>query len=211
MSQPPDESYEPSPVLPEQYSHATGKGDIYIAGAGAAAMTVLLVSLSILFMASALAFVLIRQRSASWPPAGFPALPRSLWLSTALILLASVTAHGALRAIRREDQGGLKRGLWLTLVVGVLFLVLQSYNWWEFLQRIRPPLQMEGAYLGMFYVLTGLHAAHVVGGLVPLAIVLWNAYRGKYSRNFHPGVRYCTLYWHFLDVVWVVLFVAIYF
>jgi cytochrome c oxidase subunit 3 len=92
----------------------------------------------------------------------------------------------------------------------VIFLLLQGANWLEFYLKIRAT-PLEGAYLGMFYVLTGLHAAHVVGGLIPLGIVIYRAGRGRYSRNFHPGVRYVTAYWHFLDVVWCVLFATIYF
>ena len=65
--------------------------------------------------------------------------------------------------------------------------------------------------MGMFYVLTALHAAHVIGGLIPLIVVYIKARRGRYSRNFHPGVRYVTAYWHFLDVVWVLLFLVLYF
>ena len=210
MSQSHDSSPDP-PELPAGYENATGKGDIRIPGAGSFFMGVLLISLSILFGASLLALLLIRSRSPQWPPVGFPHLPHSLWISTALILIASVFAQSALRAIRRDDDRGLVRDLTLTFLIGLLFLVLQTFNWVELLNRIQPPLQIQGAYLGMFYVLTALHAAHVLGGLIPLGILLYRAHRKRYSRNFHPGVRYCTIYWHFLDIVWVILFLTLYF
>ena len=97
------------------------------------------------------------------------------------------------------------------LFLDACFLFLQTFNWIEFYRAIPAGTQLQGAYLGMFFVLTGLHAAHVMGGLIPLGIVIAFAEKGRYSRNFHPGVRYSTIYWHFLDVVWVILFSLLYF
>ena len=67
-----------------------------------------------------------------------------------------------------------------------------------------------GAFLKLFYVLTGLHAAQVLGGLGPLAVVCRRPLAGSYRPGYHPGVRYCALYGHFLGAVWCVLFVAVY-
>ncbi len=197
--------------LPQRYESATGKGDILIPGAGTVGMVVLIVSLSMLFAASMFAFGLIRYRTQPWPPLGMPEIPQTLWLSTVVILLASVAIQYAMNSVRRDSECGLKRGLWLTMFLGGVFLAIQGYNWWEFVSGLPSYYHIQGAYLGMFYVLTGLHALHVIGGMIPLGIVIWRAHRGRYSRNFHPGVRYSAVYWHFLDVVWVVLFVMIYF
>jgi cytochrome c oxidase subunit 3 len=197
--------------MPPNYEQATGKGDLRISGAGTIGMAILLVSLTVLFAASTFAFVLIRSRATVWPPAGFPKIPSTLWLSTIVILASSVTIQMALNAIKRGNERALVRMLWATLALGILFLLLQTANWIEFYLRIPENTQLRGSYLGMFYVLTGLHAAHVIGGLIPLGIVVHLARRGRYSRNFHPGVRYSTAYWHFLDVVWVVLFCVLYF
>jgi cytochrome c oxidase subunit 3 len=184
---------------------------LHIPGAGTAAMGILLVSLTMLFAASTVAYLVIRSRATTWPPPGFPPVPRTLWFSTVVILASSVTVQMALSAIKRDQERGLVRMLWATFGLGLLFLILQGLNWWEFYSRLAPNVEVRGQYLGMFYVLTGLHAAHVIGGLIPLAVVTVAAMRGKYSRNFHPGVRYSTAYWHFLDVVWVVLFCVLYF
>ena len=196
--------------LPDDYPDATGKGDLHIPGAGTFGMALLLVSLTMLFLASIAAFLIIRVRSAHWPPPGFPPIPNSLWFSTAVILCASVTIQMAVNAIRRDDEMRLRRYLWATFYVGIAFLLLQTFNWIEFYMELRG-LRIEGAYMGMFYVLTGLHAAHVLGGLIPLGVVIAKARRGAYSRNFYPGVRYSALYWHFLDIVWLVLFSFLYF
>jgi cytochrome c oxidase subunit III len=186
------------------------KGASDVPGAGAFGMVVLVISLTILFVASMVAMLTIRSKAATWPPHGMPPLPGSLWVSTLVILAASATVHWAGAAIRRGDGRGLVRWLAATLVIGVVFLAMQSVNWVEFYLAIRK-IQFSGAYMGMFYVLTGLHAAHVVGGLIPLGIVLRRARAGRYSANFHPGVSHVGIYWHFLDVIWVALFCVIYF
>lgn len=202
----------------DPYADATGKGDLHIPGSGAIGIILLIASLSVLFIASTLAFVIVRvqiinnpQSGGVWPPPGSPAVPSSLWLSTVVILATSLTIQIGLNAIRRDLEKKLILFLNITFFLGLLFLLLQSLNWWEFYRALPPGTVFAGPYLGGFYVLTGLHAAHVVGGLIPLAIVMWRASRGRYSRNFHPGVRYVTLYWHFLDVIWLVLFCVIYF
>jgi cytochrome c oxidase subunit 3 len=207
VTQPPDQLPDPD------YPDTTGK-QLHISGAGTIGMAVLIVSLSILFISSMVAFALIRVQAGPAWARGMPRLPNSLWLSTAIILCASVTIQLAYNAIRRGgpgDEPRLVRYLLLTLIIGLLFLLLQTFNWIEFYRALIKVTRLEGAYLGMFFVLTGLHAAHVVGGLIPLTVVLHRARQGRYSQNFHPGVRYSTMYWHFLDVVWIVLFLSIYF
>lgn len=189
-------------------SATTGKRDIHIPGAGTFGMAVLILSLSMLFSASMAAYMFIRSHTENWGRA-MPHLPRSLWLSTLIIVLASVTIQRAHGAVRRGQDRRLTSNLTATFVIGVVFLLLQTFNWWEFYQAIRH-IDLSGAYLGMFFVLTGLHAAHVVGGLIPLGIVIGRAGRGRYSPNFHPGVRYLAIYWHFLDAVWVALFCVLY-
>jgi cytochrome c oxidase subunit III len=194
--------------LPEQQTADTG--DLHVPGAGMFGIGLLVVSLSMLFAASMVALLIVRAQAGAWPPHGMPALPSSLWFSTVIILMASVAVHRAVGAVRRDDRRGLVRNLMATFVIGVLFLAVQSANWVEFYLAIRHT-QFLGAYMGMFYFLTGLHAAHVVGGLVPLWVVLRRARAGRYSANYYPGVRYVGIYWHFLDVIWVALFCVIYF
>jgi cytochrome c oxidase subunit III len=199
---------EPAKNLSSAY--VSDQGNLRVPGAGTFGMGVLLISLSMLFGASVMALLVIRGRSGVWPPRGMPRAPSSLWLSTVVMVLASLAIQRARNAIRRDEPERLTRFLGVTLVLGLLFLGAQTFNWIEFYVAIRD-LEFMGAYLGMFYVLTGLHAAHVVGGLIPLVVVLGRARRGRYSREFHPGVRYLAMYWHFLDGVWLILFCLIYF
>jgi cytochrome c oxidase subunit 3 len=197
---------------------ASGKPDLHIPGAGTAGMGVLIVSLTMLFLASIAAYLIVRYEflnrnpdgpPVAWPPAGLPNAPSSLWLSTLVILISSVTIQKALNAVRRDDEARLLRFLKITFILGVVFLCLQTLNWVEFYRAIPAGTNFSGVYLVGFYVLTTLHALHVLGGLIPLAVVIAQARRGKYSRNFHPGVRYSTIYWHFLDIIWIVLFFTI--
>jgi cytochrome c oxidase subunit 3 len=183
------------------------KEEVYIPGAGTLGMGLLLTALGTLFLASIVSYLVIRfVRFAGqpWPPPGFPAPPASLWLSTLVILSTSVTIHLAAAAVKHDRLAALGRYLVLTIALGALFLLLQVFNAWEFVASFPPGFDLAGPYLGLFFVLTGLHAAHVIGGLIPLAIV-WTR-RSRYSANFHPGVRYCAMYWHFLDVIWLILF-----
>ncbi len=190
---------------PSQFGN--DKGDLHVPGAGTFGMALLLASLGVLFTASLVGFLFIRfVRFADqpWPPPGFPPLPRTLWASTVVILLTSVSIQWALGAIRRGDLAALRKGLLVTLVLGLLFLALQQYNWWEIWTALTPAQRGGGPdtlpaapnsgdpYIKLFFALTGLHAAHVIGGLIPLAVVTRRATAGgpaRYSANYHPGVR----------------------
>jgi heme/copper-type cytochrome/quinol oxidase subunit 3 len=166
-------------------------------------ITWFLASLSMLFVGSLVAVVWVRIAADQWPPAGAPALPRLLWLSTALLIGCSVTIHRALGAIRRGDRQGLQRRLISTACLATLFLTSQAVGWYQFFDAAVFESHLYGF---SFYVLTGLHAAHVIGGIVALAVVLVMTYRGSYTWAHYPGIRNTAIYWHFLDAVWLVLF-----
>jgi cytochrome c oxidase subunit 3 len=171
---------------------------------GRLGMWVFLLVVSMLFASSVVATLIVRSRAQAWPPPGTPAVVPGLVVSTGLLLLSSGTMAWALHSIRREHKEALRRGLALTLLLGVGFLASQTANW---LHLSASHLTMRSHLYGFtFYVLTFLHAAHVVGGLVPLAAVTWRAWRRGYTAERHAGVTYTALYWHFLDVVWLVLF-----
>jgi cytochrome c oxidase subunit 3 len=169
-------------------------------------MILLLVALSMIFGATILGYFYLRSGSPTWPPPTSPPLPRGLWLSTGIILLVSVAVHWARRSVRRDRQGSLRIALVATGVLAVVFLVNQIRNWEAVRAVLIPPESKALTYTSIFYILTGTHALHVLGGLIVLGVVTWKAFRGEYSSVYHPGVRYSAMYWHFLDVVWLVLF-----
>ena len=174
------------------------------AGAGALALTLFLMALAMFFAASVVGFLLIRARQPEWPPAGSPPLPGGLWLATLVLVAGSAAAQAALGAIRKGSQRGLRTGLIATLALTVLFLGVQAANWSALAREgLTPGRNLFGF---AFYILTGMHAAHVVGGLVVLVLVAAKALRGGYSAGYHPGVRSVTVYTHFLTVVWIVMF-----
>jgi heme/copper-type cytochrome/quinol oxidase subunit 3 len=173
-------------------------------------MIVFIAALSMFFGASIVAYLFVRHKHQPWPPAGFPALPSSLWLSTLVIVCTSITFQGAVLAARRDDTVGLRRNLVAALILALGFLGLQSYAWYTIWQQVAAVAGLDSSYLKMFYMMTGLHAAHVVGGLVPLVMITIAAYQGIYGRNKSAAIRYTAIYWHFLDVVWCVIFVVVY-
>jgi cytochrome c oxidase subunit III len=178
--------------------------------AGTMGMYLLVAALGMLFAASIVGYLFIRAAHQPWPPPGFPVLPHTLWLSTLCILLCSAAIQAALGSARRETQPAMKRELVLTFLLGVAFLVMQSLAWWQIVRQIQTPSENIGPYLKLFYVLTGLHAVHVLGGLGTLAVVIRHAFAGRYTAADHRGIHYAAIYWHFLDVVWCVLFVVVY-
>jgi cytochrome c oxidase subunit 3 len=130
-----------------------------------------------------------------------------LALATLLILACSIAVSAARRAARKDREVALRIGLLVTFVMFVGFLFVQSMNWWTL---TRAEIWLTGdAFSRSFYVLTGLHALHILCGLVPVLYVLRRALAGAYSAHFHPGVTYLAMYVHFLDVTWLVLLVSL--
>jgi cytochrome c oxidase subunit 3 len=170
-------------------------------------MILFLLSLSVLFAASLAGYLVVWIRAPEWPPAGSPPLPAGLWLATLVLLLASGAMHLAKSSIRAGRETAARRALVLAFALGLLFLAIQIRNW-----NALGPLERSAtsALFGFtFYMLTGLHAAHVLGGLIALAIVAARARRGAYSASEHGGIESCAMYWHFLDAAWIVLFAVL--
>jgi cytochrome c oxidase subunit III len=173
-------------------------------------MWLLLASLSVLFFASLIGYAVIRVTKDPPPLDLGPATP-GLWVSTILLILSSLTLHGALASARRDSQGGVRAFMGLTLLLGLGFLVNQFLNWRELVALgIRPVGTGAASFNAVsFYFLTGLHAAHVLGGVLPLLPITAAAWRGYYSRANHLGLRMFGMYWHFLDIVWLILFAVL--
>jgi cytochrome c oxidase subunit 3 len=176
---------------------------------GPLGMWLFLASLAVLFAASMAAYLVIRSRADAWPPPDMPPLPTGLWVATAILLISGLTVHWAVRAARRDDQGTLIGAMLVTTLLGVVFLAVQIMNWGWLIWIQRASFD-SGLYMGSFFLLTGLHALHVVGGLIYLAMVTARCFHGRYSSAYYPGVRYSAMYWHFLDAVWIVMFVLVF-
>jgi len=177
-------------------------------GAGSLGMALFLLSLTVLFTGSVVAFLVIRRDAPYWPPPGAPAIPRLLWLSTVLLVSCSAAVQVALSSIRRGDQKRMMHWLAITGGIALLFLACQSVAWAWFFDAATFHRHLYGF---TFYMLTGLHAAHVIGGIVGLIVVMIRAWLGHYSWAHYPGVRNVAVYWHFLDAVWLFLFALLIF
>src|SRR3982750_3116013 len=140
-----------------------------------------------------------------WPPEGFE-LPRYVaGINTAILVTSSFTVHWALHSIRRGNRAGLQAGLVLTFLMGLTFLLTQAI---EYARVGFAP--HDGAFGTIFYCLTGLHGAHVFVGLSILLFMTIRAFRGHFSPEAHHGVEIGGIYWHFVDVMWIVVYMTVY-
>lgn len=162
-------------------------------------------SLSAMFGALTVLYLLQLPRKLDYP---FKA-PNSLWVSTAMILLSSLAVWLGLRAIRAGDRRKLFVRISYTMLFGVLFLASQGFAWSGLVKaQVFAP---TNPVRDLFYVLTGVHGAHVLAGIVWLGVVVRKAYRGGYSKSAHLGVELFSLYWHFMAIVWIFFFVMLVF
>jgi cytochrome c oxidase subunit 3 len=149
-------------------------------------------------------------RSGTWSTELFPDLLSSLILfNTTILILSSVTLHFAHTALLRDNHRRFVRLLGTTLLLGVVFIGGQIYEYYEFVEHEGFSLT-TGAFGSAFYGLTGLHGLHVSLGAVLLAIVFFRGLYGHYSAEKHTSVSTVSMYWHFVDVVWVFLVIVLY-
>jgi cytochrome c oxidase subunit 3 len=155
------------------------------------------------------AFLVFRFGSRQWPPPGMPRLPVAVTAVNTLVLFASIVPiRSALAAIRRGDAGGLRRGLWRTSLLGVVFLAVQGSEW---ARLVRFGLRLSsGPYGSTFYVLIGFHGLHVLGAVVWLLVLWVGAVRGWFHARRHVPVELAAYYWYFVCALWAVLFPLVY-
>jgi len=142
-----------------------------------------------------------------WPPEGMELIdPFGFPLLNTLILLCSgTTVTWAHHALIHGDRDGLKKGLWLTVGLGILFSAIQAYEY------IHAPFGFtDNIYTSAFFMATGFHGFHVLVGTIFLIVNLVRAYQGDFTPRHHFGFEAAAWYWHFVDVVWLFLFLAIY-
>lgn len=172
-------------------------------------MIVALGSWAMMFGALFFVYAGVRTRSPVWPPMGLPALPVMLPLANTLVLFASsvMLALGT-RAVASGKRKQLPGYLAGAMLFGTVFLALQLHIWRGVWRSGLVP--STGVYASVFYGLTVLHALHVLAGLVVLAVLLRRALSGTYTEHNVGRVRVAGMFWHFVDVVWILMFVAIY-
>ena len=132
---------------------------------------------------------------------------------TFLLICSSVTMVKGLDAIKRDDQAGLVKYMWLTVGGGLIFLGLQAYEWTHLIQvglHLSANKWGDSLFGTTFYIITGFHGMHVTGGVIYLAIIAMRGKKGVYSSTNWNEVEIAGLYWHFVDLVWILVFTFIY-
>jgi cytochrome c oxidase subunit 3 len=143
----------------------------------------------------------------SWPPVGVELPVLIAGINTVVLVSSSFTIHYALEAIKHGNRRGMQLGLAITWLLGALFLFIQINEYIHVGFSAR-----DGAFGTIFYSLTGLHGAHVFVGLLLLTFANIRAFRGHFGpeQKDHLGVEVPGIYWHFVDIMWIIVFVSIY-
>lgn len=153
-----------------------------------------------------LSFLVLRQRVGVWPPEGIalPSFPMAA-VATLVLIASSAALHQAVKGWRSGRQDSLRQWF-LGVALGVVFAVIQGALWIDLMAAGRLP--DSGLYESLFYGLTWVHAAHVVIGLAALAWAWVGLATGRYGPNRLSTVSNIVIFWHFVDVVWIVLFLG---
>jgi len=169
-------------------------------------MLLFIISEIMLFGAFFTAYFFIRVvANDPWPGPGMELPVLVAGVNTAILLSSSGTMHWALESAKAENRFGMRAGLLTTLLLGVTFLVIQIN---EYVHVGFAP--SDSAQASIFYGLTGLHGAHVFIGLTLLLFATIRAFRGHFTPKEHRGVEVPGIYWHFVDIMWIVVYSTIY-
>ena len=152
-------------------------------------------------------FIRVVANDGPWPPHPFELPVAVAGMNTAILISSSFTMHWGLESIRRGNRRGLQMGLLTTFLLGATFLFIQINEYIHLGFSAR-----DTGFGSIFYSLTGLHGAHVFVGLTLLAIATNRAFRGHYGpeEKDHLGVEVPGIYWHFVDIMWVIVFTTVY-
>jgi cytochrome c oxidase subunit 3 len=165
-----------------------------------------IISEAMLFGSFFTAYFFVRVvQDAAFPPAPFEFPVPVASMNTVILVTSSFTMHYALHSIKKGNRIGLQLGLAVTFLMGAVFLGTQVNEYFKAGFAIS-----DGAFASVFYGLTGLHGAHVFVGLTLLAISNVRTLRGHFTPNAHMGVECTGIYWHFVDIMWIIVFTTVY-
>lgn len=140
------------------------------------------------------------------------ALPNEFYFATGAILLSSFTMAWAKSAVRKDDIKGLQTALLITLALGLAFAVLQFLGWADIKGRgLYFTGEGSNTAVSWVYVITALHWLHVISGIIVLIVTFFQSSMGAYSKEDHHGLDISAIYWHFLDGLWIYLFLFLVF
>ena len=173
-------------------------------------MLLFIISEIMVFGAFFTAYFFIRVVAGSdWFPTPEFELPKAIaGVNTAILVSSSLTMHWALESIKHGNRAGMRAGLMLTLMLGTAFLAIQVNEYVNLTAEGMTPSALAAG--SVFYGLTGLHGAHVFIGLTLLAFATVRAFKGHFTPEEHRGVEIPGIYWHFVDVMWVIVYLSVY-
>jgi cytochrome c oxidase subunit 3 len=192
------------PPPPSRYGGGSGgSGSSFPISTAHVGTYILLTAIIMLFAGLSSAYIVLR---------GVPTwqnitLPRLVWGNTLILLASSIAAEFARSAVRKDELRAFKQWLGVSGLLGLLFLAGQFLAWRQ--------LVGAGVYLSttihssFFYLLTGVHAVHLAGGLIGFAIVVHRALANRLTSGNHEALKVWALYWHFMDVVWIYCFLLL--
>ena len=162
---------------------------------------VAIASIIMMFAGLTSAFI-VKSGQANWDGVQ---TPTAFWFSTAVMVISSITIQASLRSIRQRAMSQFRILFLITLLLGIVFVILQwiGFNWlWDH------GVRFEGAGAGQFlYIIFGLHALHVIGGIIALAVLAIRQFAGSTRSYNATPVEIMSTYWHFVDLLWLYLFV----
>ncbi len=182
-------------------AHQSSRVDATVLG-----MFLFIASEAMLFGAFFTAYFFVRVvAGAQWPQEPFHLPVFVAGVNTAILVSSSFTMHWALEGAKNENRAALRVGILTTFLLGLTFLCIQVNEYIHI--GFSPADHAQGT---IFYGLTGLHGAHVFIGLTLLVVVTVRAFRGHFTPEHHHGVEVPGIYWHFVDVMWIIVYTSIY-
>jgi len=188
-------------AAPEEAVHHEEHPDLRVWG-----LLTFLASESLMFGGFFAAYLLIRGAAAAWPPEGTEVELLLPTINTIILVSSSFVIHLGDDAIKKNDVVGMRKWYILTLLMGAIFLGGQVYEYMTLGYGLT-----SNIFANCFYLMTGFHGLHVFIGLLLILGVLWRSRRpNHYNEHKHTGVEMAEIYWHFVDIIWIVLFSLVY-
>jgi cytochrome c oxidase subunit 3 len=195
-----------SSLIPDELHHTSSEHEHDEEGNKMFGFIVFLLSESVIFLSFFAGYIIYKTTTPNWLPAGVAGLEvKEPAINTVILVASSFVIYLAERELQRHNLKGFRLYLLATMAMGSYFLAGQMIEWSHLEFGFT-----SGTFGGMFYLLTGFHGLHVLTGvLLQLMILVRSFIPGNYDKS-HYGVNATSLFWHFVDIIWIVLFILIY-
>jgi cytochrome c oxidase subunit 3 len=188
-------------ATPVEVNHPEEHPDLRVWG-----LLTFLLSESLMFGGFFTAYLLLRGAAEAWPPEGTEVELLLPTINTIILVSSSFVIHYGDKAIKQDDVKGMRKWYIITAVMGAIFLAGQAYEYATLGYGLTTNI-----FANCFYIMTGFHGLHVFIGILLILGVLWRSRRpGHYSSKKHVGIEMAEIYWHFVDIIWIVLFSLLY-